>query len=323
MSLDAAEFIAELSVTDPPGTDPLNQGDDHIRTTKRAVQQSFPNVGSAVPQTGAQMAQMAIKNEVNTFTQTNLFDARQDTTGNFRFLFGAGATRGPQWQDQDTGFKIWDLVANAATQTLSLRRFVGGVQQSQNPISFDATNGFVTFDTAAAAFFGQALRLETGLTPSTAVQTGALFIGGSGTLRWSISRQADDVTGDLVINRHNSAGTLQNTPFRIQQSTGDFDMDTNRLSLTRPDSGEEVILEFRNDSGVVRWSILFASSGRLHIQSHDGAGAVQRTPIELSLTAGGVFMNELPTGATANSKEIYAKQSQLFAGTELVLGQTP
>ena len=73
MALDNAEFISELSVLDPPGTDPLNQGDDHIRTTKKAVQQSFPNVGSAVPQTGVQMAQMAIKNEANTFTQVNTF----------------------------------------------------------------------------------------------------------------------------------------------------------------------------------------------------------------------------------------------------------
>ena len=73
MPLDNAQFIAELSVTDPPGTDPLNQGDDHIRTTKLAVQQSFPNVGSAVPQTGAQMAQMAIKNEVNVYTQQQQF----------------------------------------------------------------------------------------------------------------------------------------------------------------------------------------------------------------------------------------------------------
>jgi len=63
MPLDNAQFISELSITDPPGTDPLNQGDDQIRTVKRATQQSFPNVNAAVPQTAAQMAQMAIKNE--------------------------------------------------------------------------------------------------------------------------------------------------------------------------------------------------------------------------------------------------------------------
>ena len=77
MPLDAAEFISELSITDPEGTDPLNQGDDQIRTTKRATFQSFPNIDAPVPQTAAQMAQMAIKNEVNVFTQANTFAANQ------------------------------------------------------------------------------------------------------------------------------------------------------------------------------------------------------------------------------------------------------
>ena len=76
MPLDNAQFISELSVDDPPGTDNLNEGDDHIRTTKRATQQSFPNVDAAVPQTAAQMAQMAIKNEANLFTQINTFGAQ-------------------------------------------------------------------------------------------------------------------------------------------------------------------------------------------------------------------------------------------------------
>ena len=89
MPLDNAQFIAELSVTDPPGTDPLNQGDDHIRTTKLAVQQSFPNVGSAVPQTGVQMAQMAIKNEVNTFTVDQVFNGQQRG--------GNGSAGAPTW----------------------------------------------------------------------------------------------------------------------------------------------------------------------------------------------------------------------------------
>ncbi len=75
MPLDNAQFIAEFDTASPAGTDPINQGDDHLRQIKIATQQSFPNVGSAVPQTGAQMAQMAIKNEVNTFTQTQTFTA--------------------------------------------------------------------------------------------------------------------------------------------------------------------------------------------------------------------------------------------------------
>jgi hypothetical protein len=93
MALDNAEFIAELSIVDPPGTDPLNQGDDHIRTTKKAVQQSFPNVDAAVPQTAAQMAQMAIKNEVNVFTQVNTFASTTDFQGKPTITAGTMANR--------------------------------------------------------------------------------------------------------------------------------------------------------------------------------------------------------------------------------------
>jgi len=93
MALDNAEFISELSIVDPPGTDPLNQGDDHIRTVKRATQQSFPNVNAAVPQTAAQMAQMAIKNEANTFTLTNTFQASQ--TFQNGMIVSGGVIHGP------------------------------------------------------------------------------------------------------------------------------------------------------------------------------------------------------------------------------------
>ena len=76
MALDAANFIAELSITDPPGSDPLSQGDDQIRTIKRATQQSFPNIDKAVTKTADQMNLMAILNEGNEFT------ANQTITGN-------------------------------------------------------------------------------------------------------------------------------------------------------------------------------------------------------------------------------------------------
>ena len=70
MALDSANFIAELSITDPPGTDPLSQGDDQIRTTKRATQQSFPFIDKQVDLTADQMNEAAIKNEANIFTIT-------------------------------------------------------------------------------------------------------------------------------------------------------------------------------------------------------------------------------------------------------------
>ena len=69
MALDNAQFISELSITDPPGTDELSEGDDQIRTTKRATFQSFPNVDAQVTLTAAQLNDVALQSEANTFTQ--------------------------------------------------------------------------------------------------------------------------------------------------------------------------------------------------------------------------------------------------------------
>jgi len=48
MALDPANYIDELSITDPTAGDLVSQGDDQIRTVKRAVKQSFPSVDIAV-----------------------------------------------------------------------------------------------------------------------------------------------------------------------------------------------------------------------------------------------------------------------------------
>tara|TARA_R100000049_G_C1937538_1_gene81458 strand:- start:54 stop:1484 length:1431 start_codon:yes stop_codon:yes gene_type:complete len=48
MALDPANYIDELSITDPTATDLVSQGDDQIRAVKRAVKQSFPSVDIAV-----------------------------------------------------------------------------------------------------------------------------------------------------------------------------------------------------------------------------------------------------------------------------------
>ena len=55
MPLETGEFITDLVPTNPGADDPKSQGDDHIRLTKKVVQQSFPNVDAEVSATAAQM----------------------------------------------------------------------------------------------------------------------------------------------------------------------------------------------------------------------------------------------------------------------------
>ena len=56
MALDPAKFIADLTPTDPPGTDPASQSDDHIRSIKRAIKETWPGfVNAALELTPAQL----------------------------------------------------------------------------------------------------------------------------------------------------------------------------------------------------------------------------------------------------------------------------
>lgn len=48
MALDGANYISELQTASPANTDPRSEGASQIRTVKRALQQSFPNVAGVV-----------------------------------------------------------------------------------------------------------------------------------------------------------------------------------------------------------------------------------------------------------------------------------
>ena len=140
MALDNANFIAELSITDPPGTDPLSQGDDQIRTIKRATQQSFPNIDAAVTLTAAQMNLAAIKNETNVFTV-------QQTIQDQNLILDAVADVAVSVEWRRSSLVRWQLaqLADASVQNLTLARFDAGGLFIDNPFTVGAADGVVDF----------------------------------------------------------------------------------------------------------------------------------------------------------------------------------
>ena len=62
MALENANYIAEMDDNNPPGTDPKSQGDDHLRLTKRCVQNSF---GAFVGTTAAPKSVTLTEDELN------------------------------------------------------------------------------------------------------------------------------------------------------------------------------------------------------------------------------------------------------------------
>ena len=59
MGLEAATYISQLVATNPVGaTDPVSQGDDHIRLLKQTIQNTFPNLNGAVTASPAELNQL-------------------------------------------------------------------------------------------------------------------------------------------------------------------------------------------------------------------------------------------------------------------------
>lgn len=55
MAIESASFISDLNTSNPPGSDPVGQADDHIRLLKSVLKATFPNLTGAVTSTQAQL----------------------------------------------------------------------------------------------------------------------------------------------------------------------------------------------------------------------------------------------------------------------------
>lgn len=114
MTVESANYINALDPNLPSATDGLVEADDHIRTIKRCIKNTFPNLDAPVTLTSAQLNSaipiggiMMWSGAVNTIpTGWHLCDgttvARSDAAGNIvcpdlrdRFVIGAGNTLAP------------------------------------------------------------------------------------------------------------------------------------------------------------------------------------------------------------------------------------
>jgi hypothetical protein len=55
MALESTTYIDGLVSTNPTGTDPRSQGDDHIRLVKSSVKATFPALTGAVTSTHTEL----------------------------------------------------------------------------------------------------------------------------------------------------------------------------------------------------------------------------------------------------------------------------
>lgn len=75
MGLEVATYINQLVTTNPVGaSDPVSQGDDHLRLLKTVLKNTFPNLTGAMTMTQAQLNAAAQTNVGNTFTAIQTID---------------------------------------------------------------------------------------------------------------------------------------------------------------------------------------------------------------------------------------------------------
>ena len=103
MSLESATYVKQLVSSNPDGSDPKGQGDDHLRLIKTTLLNTFPNLDAAVTVTPAEINLLA--------GGTNLFKA-----GMIILWSGSFAT-------VPTGWKLCD--GTAGTPNLMDRFIVG------------------------------------------------------------------------------------------------------------------------------------------------------------------------------------------------------
>ena len=281
MALDNAQFIAELSVTDPPGTDPLSQGDDQIRTIKRATQQSFPLIAAAVNLTDVQMNLMAIKNEANFFTNNNTFTGGQSLipaqTTQVARLIWADTTLLERWQldktaetaasPSDLRLQAFDAAGvllgeawtvNNLTQVVDfvqvptvqgaplwiageLRMFAASASPGLNWFLADGTNG--TVDLTDRAMLGSGISSPgTGL---GANMVGTAAAGNTGSTQLTVS-QMPAHAHDLWVSSDSTGGI---TDVSVGPTAGDSAVGGRRVDAARAFSNTRTSGQLIDDTG--------------------------------------------------------------------------
>ncbi|QDP52900.1 MAG: putative baseplate wedge protein [Prokaryotic dsDNA virus sp.] len=79
MALETSTYINGLVATNPTASDPVSEGDDHIRLLKSTIKATFPNVTGATTATHTEMSLLTTATDANTASQL----VKRDSSGNF------------------------------------------------------------------------------------------------------------------------------------------------------------------------------------------------------------------------------------------------
>lgn len=197
MSLELASFIKDLVATNPQGTDPKSQGDDHLRLIKGVLQSQFSGFteGVAITKTESQINAMLAPNQGG--LGGILFDALAldiDAPPAISRLFGIGpATAGTKPPTGVAGDVMLQLVYSVnhlaqlyfakAAGSLFLRRSADGaafgpwrpVWHAEARLSYSYGNNYANQDGAGIRKLNGVVHLEGTSRKTVPVATGEVF----------------------------------------------------------------------------------------------------------------------------------------------------
>lgn len=144
MPLESGDFISDLVETNPPGTDNVSQGDDHLRLIKHVLKTQFPNLTCAVTATCEDLnnAGKSTMPKVTTYTsvaaaQTHTFEVGRSW---YKVIVTGGGAGGQDLGGGEssgggggaTVIKTIPIVAATATYTVGAGGASGGAGEASS-----------------------------------------------------------------------------------------------------------------------------------------------------------------------------------------------
>ena len=249
MGLETASYISELVNTNPTATDPVSQGDNHLRLIKAVLQTQFSGLSgtTAVTASGAEMNLVdgctATTTELNYLDITTLGTSADSKalTQSAAGVVTVGATSGDQVLDiashdlVDGGLKLAGTLVTASATEVNLldgktaigdallgtaQTFTAGQRGEITTLTPAAT---VTPDMADSNNFTLTLDQNTEIAnPSndTAGQSGSIFIIQDGTGGWTVSWGTDwEFAGGTAPTMTTTASALDRVDYVIRTTS--------------------------------------------------------------------------------------------------------
>lgn len=197
MSLEVGSFINDLTAANPISTDPVGQGDDHLRLIKTCVKGTFPNFGTIFNE----VRQLDVATSISSTWNSNLICSNTSATTTVVLTL-------PSPLSITSGFTINLFVQNAANVSV----VASGGALINNAASLAVPErqfGYVTYQGAnvwraafgpsgvgaASHFFGGALSIS-----------GNVVVGGSMSISGALALSSVSVSGAAVLNGATTLG---------------------------------------------------------------------------------------------------------------------